>query len=243
MVKKLLVGSLVLLGVIIFLQHKSDAPSVRQSPKPTTATKAQAFNKQQYSLTDPNSPWVVVNKKTPLVPQNYAPADLVDSGVQARVAGTQVRQIVSSSLGKLFADASANGTPLRLSSGYRSYVYQVGLYNGYVAKEGQEAADAQSARPGFSEHQTGLAVDVAPVNGLCEVELCFADTPAGKWLAANAYKYGFIIRYDNGLTNTTGYAYEPWHLRYVGTELAQEMQRKGVKTLEQFFNLAAAPTY
>jgi D-alanyl-D-alanine carboxypeptidase len=155
----------------------------------------------------------------------------------------KLRAEAAKSLEKLFAAAKHNGTPLRLSSAYRSYVYQVSLYSGYVAKEGQGAADAESARPGYSEHQTGLAVDVGNVDGACEVERCFGDSPAGQWVAANAYKYGYIVRYPNGLTDVTGYEYEPWHLRYVGVDLAAEMHKMGTQTLEQFFGLDSAPDY
>jgi D-alanyl-D-alanine carboxypeptidase len=130
-----------------------------------------------------------------------------------------------------------------LSSGYRSYDYQVGLYNGYVKSQGQATADTQSARPGYSEHQTGLAVDIEPASKKCELDACFADTPEGKWLVANAYKYGFILRYTQDKTAVTGYAYEPWHFRYVGTPLATEMHNQNVATLEEFFNLPVAPDY
>ena len=107
----------------------------------------------------------------------------------------------------------------------------------------EASADDESARPGFSEHQTGLAVDVGMANATCEVDQCFGATPAGKWVAANGYKYGFIVRYPQGLSDITGYEYEPWHLRYVGVGLATEMHNKAVQTLEQFFDLPAATDY
>jgi D-alanyl-D-alanine carboxypeptidase len=110
------------------------------------------------------------------------------------------------------------------------------LYNGYVAKDGQAAADRYSAKPGTSEHQTGLAMDVCLANSGCSLEQAFGDTPAGKWVAANAHKYGFIVRYLPGKDAITGYEYEPWHLRYVGIELATELQRNN-KTMEEFFGL------
>jgi len=130
-----------------------------------------------------------------------------------------------------------------VSSAYRSYSYQVSLYGKYVRDQGQSVADTQSARPGYSEHQTGLAVDVEPYDQQCDVEQCFADLPAGKWIAANAYKYGFIIRYTKDKTHVTGYEYEPWHVRYVGVELATEMHNQHIETLEEFFGLPAAPDY
>lgn len=94
-----------------------------------------------------------------------------------------------------------------------------------------------SARPGHSEHQTGLAVDlVTPASPDCDFEVCFAETPGGQWLAANAWRYGFIIRYQSG-SDITGYSPEPWHLRYVGKSLAAELRRTGVATLEEFFGI------
>jgi D-alanyl-D-alanine carboxypeptidase len=112
-----------------------------------------------------------------------------------------------------------------------------------VNVQGKAVADSQSARPGYSEHQTGLAVDVEPTSRKCEVEACFGDTPEGKWVAANAHKFGFIIRYPKNMQSVTGYIYEPWHIRYVGKELAGEMHKQNIATLEQFFGLEAAPDY
>jgi D-alanyl-D-alanine carboxypeptidase len=218
-------------------------PVITKIEKPAPTPAATSFNKSQYSLDDPTSIWVVANKLRPLNPKEYEPADLVTPNVPTRVAGMQLRQAAATALEQLFAAAQQNGTALRLSSGYRSYTYQVNLYNGYVKSQGQASADSQSARPGFSEHQTGLAADVGGVSGGCNVEQCFGQTAAGKWLAANAYKHGFIIRYPNGLTNITGYTYEPWHVRYVGVELATEMHNQSIQTLEEFFGLPAAPDY
>ncbi len=240
---RILVAVVVLGALVLLIQQKSDAPVITNSPKPIATAKPQPFKENQYSLTDPSSIWVVVNKQRPLTPKNFTPTDLITPNVKNRVSSTQVRSIVVSPLEQLFGDADRNGTPLRLSSGYRSYSYQVGLYDGYVAKQGQQQADAQSARPGFSEHQTGLAVDVSPSNAACEVQTCFAETPAGKWVAANAHKYGFIIRYGDGQKAITGYDYEPWHLRYVGLELATEMRTQNTATLEAFFKLGNASDY
>ncbi len=146
-------------------------------------------------------------------------------------------------LEQLFAAAQAAGVPLELSSGYRSYNYQVRVYGGEVKTYGQAKADSESARPGFSEHQTGLASDVAPADGTCDLSQCFGTTPAGQWLAAHAYEYGFIVRYPQGKESVTGYEYEPWHIRYVGTDLSQEMHRQGIQTLEEFFNISGGTNY
>jgi D-alanyl-D-alanine carboxypeptidase len=154
-----------------------------------------------------------------------------------------VSALMAPSLQRLFAAAAKAGYPMMLSSGYRSYNYQVSVYNSEVKAYGKAQADAESARPGYSEHQTGLASDVAPANGQCDLRQCFGDTPTGKWLAANAYKYGFVIRYPKDGQATTGYEYEPWHVRYIGVEAATAMHQQGIHTLEQFFNLEAAPSY
>lgn len=144
----------------------------------------------------------------------------------------------------MFAAAAADGVILNLQSGYRSYNLQTSVYNRWVAQKGQAVADTESARPGHSEHQTGLAADVGGVTRpACNVEQCFADTSEGKWVAAHAHEYGFVIRYSLGQDGVTGYTYEPWHLRYVGPELARQVQAEGAKTLEAFFGLGAAGSY
>ena len=147
----------------------------------------------------------------------------------------------ATALKSLVADAKTEGLTISPLSGYRSYNTQVSVYNAEVKQYGQAVADTQSARPGTSEHQTGLAVDVG--GGGCGIEDCLANTKEGKWLAANAYKYGFIIRYTEAKQQITGYRAEPWHIRYIGTELSNEMQKQGVTTLEEFFDLPAAPSY
>lgn len=205
-----------------------------------------SFNKNQYSLTDPASIWVVVNKQHPLNPKTYAPTDLVTPNVPLRVPGNetmQLRTVTAKAVESMFAAAKTAGLQLMLSSGYRSYTYQVSLYDGYVQSQGQATADTQSARPGYSEHQTGFALDVEPVSRTCELEQCFGTTPEGKWVAANAYKYGFIVRYTSGNENVTGYEPEPWHIRYIGVELATELHNAGVATLEQFFGVTGGKNY
>lgn len=113
-----------------------------------------------------------------------------------------------------------------LISGYRSYDYQTSLYNNYVAIDGEDAANRYSAKPGYSEHQTGLAFDIGELN------YQFGETPAGIWLAQHAHEYGFIIRYPQGKENVTGYMYEPWHVRYLGDQ-ASSVYASGL-TLEEY---------
>ncbi len=130
------------------------------------------------------------------------------------------------------ADANAVGLSLSIVSGYRSYVTQRNTYNNYVARDGQAVADTYSARPGHSEHQTGLAIDV---NSLL---VSFENTPEGQWLKDNCYKYGFILRYPKGKDSITGYMYEPWHFRYVGNSLAEQLYNSGDWiTLEEYLGI------
>jgi D-Ala-D-Ala carboxypeptidase. Metallo peptidase. MEROPS family M15B len=150
-----------------------------------------------------------------------------------------MRPEAAAGLQKMFADYQAQtGDHFTVVSPYRSYSTQVRVYNGWVSRLGQAQADRQSARPGYSEHQTGLAVDVDTA-----VNQSFGATPPGMWIAANSWQYGFIVRYPDGLEPVTGYEYEPWHLRFVGVELATEMHSTGIQTLEQFFGLPSAPDY
>lgn len=178
-----------------------------------------------------SSSTVVVNKKHKL-PDTYIPSPLVSIG------GVQLRQDAKSAMDDLLAAASVAGYSLKILSGYRSYSYQANLYNSYVARDGKIAADTYSARPGFSEHQLGLAGDVGNSNGSCDLETCFGDSAAGKWIASNAQNYGFIVRYPRGKELETGYQYEPWHLRYLGIDIAKSVYSSG-ETLDQYYNITA----
>jgi zinc D-Ala-D-Ala carboxypeptidase len=242
--KKLLIIvilAVVLVGGFVFVRNNDPAKSNDDSR--TSA----GFNKDQHSLTDPASPWVIANKKNPLKPKNYYPSDLRAPNVPLRLNAEQeemqLRDEAAKAVEKMFASATRDGLELMVSSAFRSFDYQDGLYKTYVRTQGQVTADTQSARPGHSEHQTGWAVDVEPASRKCEVEECFADTPEGKWVAANAHKFGFVIRYSKGQQDVTGYVFEPWHLRYVDKALSAEVHKKGNPTLEAFFGLPAAPDY
>lgn len=225
-------------------QTATRQPATAGPPVPAAAT----FNKEQFPVSDPTSPWVVVNKQRPLTPADYIPNPLVLPNVRLRPNITnderRLAAVTAKALETLMVDAKRAGIELTLESGYRSYNFQVNLYNRYVQQQGQAVADTQSARAGHSEHQTGLAADLGgTTRPECNVEACFADTPEGKWLHASAYRYGFVIRYPAEKTPVTGYTYEPWHLRYVGVELSTEMHKQGITTLEEFFGFPAAPDY
>ncbi len=133
-------------------------------------------------------------------------------------------------LKELQADGKVLGLDLSLISGYRSYKTQEDLYNKYVEKDGEDIASTYSAKPGHSEHQTGLAFDVG------SVDRSFENTNEAKWLEENAHLYGFIIRYPKGKTNITGYIYEPWHIRYLGVDTATKVKQSGL-TLEEYLGI------
>ena len=190
----------------------------------------------QHSFDDPASPWVVVNKMRPLDPQSWVPPELDVVG-QAELVPE-----AAAALQELIDDAAAADLQLLTGTGFRAYDYQEMIYTDYAAEFGADRADRFSARAGFSEHQTGWAVDVY-ASEQCRIQECFADEPAGVWLADHAHEYGFVIRYPRGAEDVTGYRFEPWHIRYVGPELATAMRERDVATLEQAFGLPAAPDY
>lgn len=191
----------------------------------------------------PSSLTVIVNKLRPLADKTYVPANLVMPQGIPNTNGTPLRAEAATALEQMAADAKASGIQLVLASGYRSYLTQVAVYNGYVQNYGQAAADATSAKPGHSEHQTGLAADLSAAGEGCSVLPCFETTAGGLWLAANAWKYGFVLRYPNGKEAITGYNFEPWHYRYVGLDLAKLMHDTGYPTLEQYLGFSPAPDY
>lgn len=196
------------------------------SPSAKKSTPAKPKTVPQY-VKDPLSITMVVNKKFQLH-SNFAPGDLRAVAV-ARTFDEPLRQVAANALEKMFAEAKAAGVGLKMNSAYRSFAMQQAVYNQMVATSGVAYADEYSARPGFSEHQSGLAADV----------IQDAPTTSGvamAWIAAHSYKYGFIVRYPRGKEAITGYGYEPWHIRYVGELLAGELFATG-KTLEEHFNV------
>ncbi len=192
--------------------------------------------KSQYDITDPTSIAVLVNKEYGL-PDGYEPDDLVKPDIPFVYEYEEVhylRQEAAEALIEMFEASKEDGIELAGVSGYRSYAIQKTLYENYVKRDGEEAANRYSAKPGHSEHSTGLAMDVAGISGKCAANNCFANTDEAKWLAEHAHKFGFIIRYPEGKEEITGYQYEPWHLRYVGKELAQILT-ENAWTMEEFF--------
>ena len=181
---------------------------------------------------NPALPTVIVNKKHPLQPLDYTPpiASLSCDGTVA-----YLNPQAAASFTAMCTAATDAGLPFRVTSSFRSYQNQVATYNYWVQQNGSAAAaDTVSARPGYSEHQTGFAFDVASAG--CALE-CFAGTPHYAWMQTHAAEYGFIQRYYAGSEAITGYSAEAWHYRYVGSAVALDMKARGIKTLEQYWNV------
>jgi LAS superfamily LD-carboxypeptidase LdcB len=166
----------------------------------------------------------LVNKYNSL-PSDYKPANLVSVG------RTQLRSEAAKAFTKMQKAAKNNGTGFIAQSGYRSYSTQSQLYNGYKSSD-PGGVDTYSARPGYSEHQTGLAIDVNVSIGNLNN---FTGTAASRWVAKNAYKYGYIVRYTEANKKWTGYMAESWHLRYIGTEHAAKMKSTAARCYEEYW--------
>lgn len=188
-----------------------------------------------YDVDTASSLTVVVNKARPLNPITFYPSDIGQFNLtKPAAAGLAKMQR---------AMATAGAGNLVVMSGFRDYASQQDTFLHYTAALGDVAGGNRAARPGFSEHQTGLAADVAASGQSCAVKACFAKTTAGKWLAKNSWRYGFILRYPKDATDVTGYQFEPWHFRFVGTKLAREMHTAKATVLESYLGLPAAPDY
>ncbi|GGG79468.1 M15 family metallopeptidase [Paenibacillus radicis (ex Gao et al. 2016)] len=214
-------------------QTGSNKPDGQQTPE-DIATVAHA-----------ESVTVLVNKHNKL-PEDYTPANLVYPDVKftfnERIDKRKMVKEATDALEQLFQAASKDGLPLAGVSAYRSHSRQKQLFEGYVQKDGLEKARTYSAFPGTSEHETGLAIDVAGADGKCSASDCFADTAEAGWLADHAHEYGFIIRYPKDKDDITGYKYEPWHLRYVGLDAASDMHESGL-TFEEYTDSVKAAVH
>lgn len=169
---------------------------------------------------------VLVNKFYAL-DKSYVPSELVS--VQYGYGRGEVKKVLFDNFKMMADDAKVLGLNIYIASGYRSYDYQNVLYNQYVNRDGKAQADTYSARPGHSEHQTGLAID------LNDISYNFGYTNEFKWLKDNAYRYGFILRYPENNTDLTGYVYEPWHYRYVGLEVAKYIYENNI-TYDEYYS-------
>ncbi len=194
-----------------------------------------------------NQQYVVVNKHRELHPIDYAPAILVAAPSSESLDNSRellLTPATATALVEMAKDMYEQGYgKLFVNSAYRTYEYQTELFQSKTSQYGLAEALIRSAKAGHSEHQTGLAVDVSVPDQGCAIMQCFGDTKAGQWIADNAWRYGFIIRYEKDTTVITGYTYEPWHLRYVGIELTEIYSQNGIQTLEEFWGLSAAEFY
>ena len=177
-----------------------------------------AFLSQLEGILKNNDPYlrVLVDKQHPL-PKDYEPGDLIELRYKSYRAGISdtmmLRRKAEEALEEMAAAARASGITLTVSSAYRSYQYQIGSFDRWTARLGLKEAEKVSARPGYSQHQLGLVVDFGSISN------DFAESTTGKWVAANAGRFGFCLSYPRGLEELTGYSWESWHYRYVGMDL------------------------
>lgn len=225
----------VVIGIVLLLIVVGDVGTVSANSKGTGGSDGTAegsyyigYPEQTRRKTEVNGV-LLVNKRNPL-PEKYVPANLqsVDGKEGTKEAVEAMQKLMKGAL-------NDKGYKVRVVSGYRDYAYQKGLYDNYKKDHGVQKADTFSARPGYSEHQTGLTFDVL-AGKTTELTMAFGDTAEGKWIAQHAHEYGFIIRYPKGKENITKYQYEPWHLRYIGVNHAKAMKDKKVSTLEEYLN-------
>ncbi|MFD2044265.1 D-alanyl-D-alanine carboxypeptidase family protein [Ornithinibacillus salinisoli] len=194
------------------------------------------IDEETVELGNPYEILALINKKHAL-PADYEPEDLVVPDVRfpfpEDLPKKQMRKIAAKALEQMFAAADQKGLDLFAQSGFRSYERQEGLFASYVSAHGEEEANTFSARPGESEHQSGLAMDVTSPDADYQLTTAFGETEEGIWLQENAADFGFIIRYPLGKEEITEYQYEPWHLRYVGVRAAKEIMEQEI-TLEEY---------
>lgn len=191
-------------------------------------------------IQNPENVMALVNKQFSL-PDGYEPSKLMIPDVafsygKLDLEKSYLRQDAAQALEKLFTGALNEGVELFAVSGYRSFTRQSQVFEAEVSKVGKEKAVQAVAIPGSSEHQTGLSMDISSRSANLELSEEFGETMEGKWLAENAHRYGFILRYPKGKEGITGYKYEPWHFRYVGTEAATVIYEKKW-TLEEYFDI------
>ncbi len=206
-------------GVCTITVSSVSNPEVKAEVKVTVGDEVSSTVSEETTVPESGEPvyikGILIANKTYALPEDYNPG--LDSETE-------------SAFYTLSEAAAEEGLDIWLASGFRSFDDQDRIYHNYVDSYGQETADTFSARPGHSEHQTGLAIDVNTIDD------SFAGTPEAIWLEEHAHEYGFIIRYPKGKENITGYKYEPWHIRYLGVEKATEVYNSGL-TLEEFLGI------
>jgi LAS superfamily LD-carboxypeptidase LdcB len=237
---------ILLIGVmgIAFLEDRKQVLEEETVPSPTPSPTVQTIvvtmppePEETPDFYSTDSLLVVANKAHKL-PDGYEPSDLTRPNV-AMSADWTLREPAARALEEMFEAAEQDGVHLVLGSAYRPESYQRQLWNNYAAQYSPERADRISSRPGYSDHQTGLATDLCGVSDTStDLSRSFEDTVEGAWLRDHAHEYGFIMRYPKDKEDITGYAYEPWHFRYIGVEYATKIYNRDVfYTFEEYFGI------
>lgn len=223
----------------------SATPTVTDVPEPVIDEEVTSFIPSDEMDLNPSSITVYVNKEYAL-PKDYKPDDLVIPNIHFNILTyderTMLRSAAAKAIEKLFAAAEKDDCHLAGVSGYRSYARQFKIFTNNIATQGKAHTLQYSAVPGTSEHQTGLSMDVSTKSLDYKLSEEFADSAEGKWLADNAYKYGFVIRYPKDKAKITGYAYEPWHIRYVGRGLSYYLYNNNL-TLDEYYHYTPDPNF
>lgn len=236
----IVVLAVVSLGIYIAVQSSSgeDPASKPQGQLEGGTASDPAASGDEKDKPVQNEEFLMLVNKTHPIADNYKPDDLTDIKYFATdrdAAGRFMRKEPAEQFHKLVEAAKAEGHEIIMTTAYRSYGFQKTLYDNYVKKYGQEEANTFSAKPGESEHQTGLCTDVSSPSVNYQLTTDYGQEPEGKWLAQHAHEFGFIIRFPLGKEEITGYQYEPWHIRYVGQPAANEIFEKGL-TLEEYLD-------
>lgn len=233
LIKTITVLAVIIVGIAVWVSTHDQSPTPPDKTggedKPISIEQNEEADHQKPIPDESENPkhdtglLILVNKNNYLE-ENYKPEDLApivyfakDRSAESRFMRAEAAEHFNS----MVESAKKSGVEIVMTTAYRSYGFQSVLYNNYVAKYGQAEADKFSAKPGSSEHQTGLAVDVSASSVGYALTDDFDQTSEWKWLIENMVDYGFILRYPKGKTDITGYMYEPWHFRYVGTEVAK----------------------
>lgn len=245
-----------ILGVCGYIHHQDTTKTIPPTAKPTATAEPSPeptanpllpedinsiLNSANTAPIDtlPDSYTVLVNRDY-LLPSDYVPKDLTEPKVRFSHSEhddkRKLRKTAARALEKMFSAAEKKRILLYGVSGYRSYKRQESIYRRNISLYGKKSTDALSAKPGSSEHQSGLTIDISTNSINCVLSERFSGTKEGKWVAKNAHKYGYIIRYPKGKTKITGYSFEPWHIRYVGVSVATYLYKKKL-TLEEFYGV------
>lgn len=237
----------VILGATLVMRlFSKESKSVATSTQPTTITPSPTpvvdntpRGEGNTAFTDTESLLLLANKKHKL-PDGYVPSDLVTIPAEYDYYnyGCQLKEEAANALVAMLQAANAEGLYPKATTTYRDESFQATLYNNYAGTYGTESADTFSSRPGYSDHQTGLAADISCEANGWELSEDFENTAEGQWLAQHAHEYGFIMRYPKDKQDITGYTYEPWHFRYIGVEYATALYETDPnESFEEFFEV------